>query len=130
MSDPKCAEMLFRAAERGLLTLRCMAAGVPDESFGFHVQQAAEKAFKAWLCLLGETYPLTCNLEALMGLLAAQGIATPPFRALIPYTPYAVEFRYEGVGSNAGPIDREEALVVVEALLARVREALPTPDGA
>lgn len=58
MSDPKCAEMLFRAAERGLLTLRGMAAGVPDESFGFRIQQAAEKAFKAWLCLLGETYPL------------------------------------------------------------------------
>ena len=92
MSDPKCAEMLFRAAERDLLTLRGMAAGVPDESFGFHVQQAAEKAFKAWLCLLGETYPLTRNLEALVGLLAAQGITTPPFRALIPYTPYAVEF--------------------------------------
>ena len=120
MSDPKCAEMLLRAAERGLLTLRGMAAGVPDESFGFHVQQAAEKAFKAWLCLLGETYPLTHNLEALMGLLAAQGIATPPFRTLIPYTPYAVEFRCEGVSSNTGPIDREEALVV-EALLARVR---------
>ena len=65
-----------------------------------------------------------------MGLLAARGIATPPFRTLIPYTPYAVEFRCEGVGSNAGPIDREEALVAVEALLARVRAALPTADGA
>lgn len=129
MRDPKCAEMLLRAAERDLLTLRGMAAGVPEESFGFHVQQAAEKAFKAWLSLLGETYPLTHNLEALMDLLAARGIATPPFRKLIPYTPYAVEFRYEGVGSHAGPIDREEARVVVEALLARVRRALPAPGG-
>jgi HEPN domain-containing protein len=28
-----------------------------DEIFGFHVQQAAEKLFKAWIALLGEEYP-------------------------------------------------------------------------
>ena len=59
MSDPKCAGSMLRAAERDLLTLRSMTAAAPDESFGFHVQQAAEKAFKAWLAVLGETYPLT-----------------------------------------------------------------------
>ena len=49
MSDPKCARMLVEAAQRDVLTLRSMTAGAPEESFGFHVQQAAEKAFKAWL---------------------------------------------------------------------------------
>ena len=124
MSDVKCARMLLRAAERDLLTLRSMTAGAPDESFGFHVQQAAEKAFKAWLALMGETYPLTHNLDALQALLAARGVATEPYRDLIAYTPYAVEFRYEGVSSATDPIDREGTLAVVDALLAQVRRQL------
>ena len=62
MSDPKCADVMLRAAERDVLTLRDMSAGVPDESFGFHVQQATEKALKALLAHLGRKYPLTHNL--------------------------------------------------------------------
>jgi len=30
-----------------------------DEVFGFHAQQAVEKALKAWLALLGVEYPRT-----------------------------------------------------------------------
>ena len=56
MSDPKCARMLVAAAQRGVLTLRSMTAGAPEESFGCHVQQAAEKVLKAWLALLGRVY--------------------------------------------------------------------------
>ena len=61
MSDPKCARMLLDAAERDVEALRfmCRSDEISDEVFGFHVQQAAEKSFKAWLALLGETYPLT-----------------------------------------------------------------------
>ena len=129
MSDPRCARMLFRAAERDLLTLRSMTADAPDESFGFHVQQAAEKAFKAWLALLGEKYPLTHNLEALLDLLAARSVDTEPFQTLIDYTPYAVEFRYEGLESDAEPIDRESALALVAAFLEQVRRELAEVQG-
>lgn len=129
MSDVKCASMMFRAAERDFLTLQSMTAGAPEESFGFHVQQAAEKAFKAWLALLGETYPLTHNIEALLDILADRGIATESFRKLIEYTPYAVEFRYEGVASSTESIDREGALALVEALVERVRRELAEVDG-
>ena len=121
MSDVKCARVMLQAAERDLLTLRGMTAGVPEESFGFHVQQAAEKSFKAWLALRGTTYPLTHNLELLLDRLVAQGVATQPFEKLIGYTPYAVEFRYEGIGSSTEVIDREGVLTLVEALLGRVR---------
>ena len=41
---------------------------ISDEVLGFHVQQAAEKSLKAWLALLGETYPLTHNLDTLLDL--------------------------------------------------------------
>ncbi len=121
---------MFQAAERDLLTLQGMTASVPEEAFGFHVQQAAEKSFKAWLALLGETYPLTHNLELLLNLLAAQGVATKLFQKLIGYTPYAVEFRYEGIDSSTEAIDREGALALVEVLLERVRGEFPEEERA
>ena len=124
MSDLECARMMIRAAERDLLTLRSMTAGAPEEATGFHVQQAAEKAFKAWLALLGETYPLTHSIEMLLDLLAARDASVEPFRGLADYTPYAVEFRYTGVAPGAESIDREGALALVEALLDRVRREL------
>ena len=126
MSDVKCATMLIRAAERDFEALRFMRDSdeIPDEVFGFHVQQAAEKSLKAHLALLGETYPLTHNLEALLDMLAERSIATASFRQLIGYTPFAVEFRYQGVGSDTDPIDRESALSLVEALLEQVRQRL------
>ena len=124
MSDPKCARMMFLAAERDLLTLRSMTADAPDEAFGFHIQQAAEKALKAWLALLGKVYPLTHNLEALLELFSEGNDVSRRFRKLIDYTPYAVEFRYDGVESGTDTIDRKGALTLVEALLAHVRRQL------
>ena len=131
MSDVKCARMLLDAAERDVAALRamCRSEEISDEIFGFHVQQAAEKLFKAWIALLGEVYPLTHNIERLFNLLAEQGVAVEPFRKLIDYTPYAVEFRYAGVDPSAEAIDRTGALTIVESLLERVRRRLAEAEG-
>ena len=51
------------------------------------VQQAAEKAFKAWIALLGETYPLTHNLKVLQDLLVGLDVDTEAFLELVEYTP-------------------------------------------
>ena len=127
MSDPKCARMLLCAAERDIDALRIMRRSddIPAEIFGFHVQQGAEKLLKAWIALLGDSYPLTHSIETLLALLADRGTTTEPFNDLAAYTPYAVEFRYAGVGPNAKPIDRARALALVEALLEVVGNQLP-----
>ena len=127
MSDPKCARMLLRAAERDIDALRIMRRShdIPAEIFGFHVQQGAEKLLKAWIALLGDSYPLTHSIETLLSLLADRGVTTEPFNDLAVYTPYAVEFRYTGVGPNAEPTDRTHALALVEALLEEVGNQLP-----
>ena len=127
MSDPKCARMLVSAAKRDIEALRIMRRSdeIPAEVFGFHVQQGAEKLLKAWIALLGDSYPLTHSIETLLALTADRGVATEPFDDLAAYTPYAVEFRYAGVGPNAEPIDRSRALALVEALLEVVGNHLP-----
>ena len=64
MSDLKQARVLLMSAKRDISALHGMAdASVfADEIFGFHAQQAAEKLLKAWLALLGETYPTIHDL--------------------------------------------------------------------
>ena len=125
-NDVKCARMLLDAATRDVDAVRAMSRSdeIPDEAFGFHVQQTAEKLLKAWIALLGEVYPPTHNIEELLNLLASRGAAVDPFGDLVDYTPYAVEFRYAGVDPGAEPIDREGALALVQALLERVRRWL------
>ena len=132
MSDVKCARMLSDAARRDVDALRVMQRSdeISDEVFGFHVQQASEKLLKAWIALLGEVYPLTHNIKDLLDLLTDRGAAVEPFASMVDYTPYAVEFRYAGVGPDAQPIEREVALTLVVALLERVGRELAEAERA
>ncbi len=131
MSDVKCARLLVEASNRDVEALRGMgdASVFADEIFGFHVQQAAEKLLKAWLALLGESYPLTHDLELLFNLLQELGIATSGFAALSEYTPYAVQFRYEAIGFDTAPLDRQAGLAMVESLLAEVQMQFGGREG-
>lgn len=112
---------MLGAAERDILTLQSMKPEAPEEAFGFHLQQATEKALKAWIAALGEEYPLTHSIETLLRRLEALSVDTQPFERLAVFTPYAVTFRYEGVGPEAEPMDRTAMMALVDALLARVR---------
>lgn len=124
MSDRKCARRLLEAADRDIRTLKILLADSPRESFGFHCQQAAQKALQAWMALVGKKYPCTHDIGELLDLLERCGEDTGSFRILATFTPYAVEFRYEGVGLDHGLIDREEALLRIEALVRGVQRRL------
>ena len=130
MSDPKQARVLLEAAERDVSALRGMgdATVFADEIFGFHVQQAAEKLFKAWLALLGETYPLTHDLTALLEILTTRETGAARFDELVDYSPYAVQFRDGAGDAEAGSLDRGDALGRAEALLEVVRRRLTEGD--
>ena len=131
MSDVKCARMLLEASSRDVEALGGMADATifADEIFGFHVQQATEKLLKAWLALLGEVYPLTHDLNLLFNLLKKRGADVSSFSALTEYTPYAVQFRYEAIGHDAAPIERQESLGLVDSLPARVQRELRGVEG-
>jgi len=126
MSDPKQARVLLETAERDISALRGMGDAVvfADEIFGFHAQQAAEKLFKAWLASLGETYPQSHDIAALLDILNACGMDVDRFDEMVDYTRYADRLRYAAADPGATPLDRDTAVRRVEALLEEVRKRL------
>ena len=127
MSDLRQARVLVNAAKKDIAALRGMSDAdiFADEIFGFHVQQAAEKLFKAWLALLGRTYPPIHDLSELLSMLVEYQPDAARFDPLIDYTPYAVQFRYGSDDSDGVPLDRNTALQRTEALLSEVQRQLP-----
>jgi HEPN domain-containing protein len=59
MPDLEHARLLLRLARDDLAAMEVMATSprISPSIFGFHAQQAVEKALKAWLSLLDVTYP-------------------------------------------------------------------------
>ena len=87
--------------------------------------KAAEKLFKAWLALLGQTYPPIHDLSELLSMLIECQPDAARFDPLIDYTPYAVQFRY-GIGDSDGlPLNRDIALQRTESLLREVQRQFP-----
>ena len=127
--DVDQARLLLDMADGDLGALRVMQdpADVTDEIFGFHVQQAAEKCFKAWIAMLGEEYPLTHDLGNLIAAIRRRDAAVSQHAVLKAFTAFAVHYRYARLAESAGPIDRLAAIRQVEALMRRVRRLLLHP---
>ena len=122
MTDRKQVLLLLTLAHNDLRAAKGMNDPeiFTDEIFGFHVQQAAEKALKAWLALLGVLYPKIHELAVLFQLLRDHGQDTSPFDQMIEYSGFAVQFRYELHGSGDAPVDRQESVIRAEKLLRHV----------
>ena len=126
MSDLERSRVLLEAAERDLRALKGMSDTevFDDEIVGFHAQQAAEKTLKAWLTLLGESFPLTHDLDYLLRRVEGREPDVGRFEQLVEYNPYAVQFRYESSDADTVPIDREEAVRRLESLHQEVARRL------
>jgi hypothetical protein len=99
-----------------------------DEIFGFHAQQAVEKALKAWLSLVGVEYPRTHDLEELLELLEEHAEAIlDAFYDLVDLTDFAVPFRYRNFEDAEGQLNRGTMILQVNDLVVHmerlVREA-------
>jgi len=118
MIDREDAERMLRLAKVDLKALRNMLDPdrFEDSVFGFHAQQAVEKALKAWLTLRGVAYPKTRDLRLLMNLLQNQAQDIQQFEDLVDLTDFAVQFRYDFVPVST-EIDRQDMLAAVEDLI-------------
>jgi HEPN domain-containing protein len=127
MSDLEQARGLLAVAERDYRALCGMKdpAVFSDAIFGFHVQQAVEKALKAWLCLLGVAFPRTHDLDELGALLEEAGQHIPEFLPpLLEFTDFAVTFRYDAFADLDAEVDRQTCIDGVAHLLQHVRQLL------
>ena len=102
------AVTLLALATRDIKAARILAnADEPQfEAAGFHLQQAAEKALKAWLARYKKAYPRTHDLRLLLGLLEDIEQPIDPFWDLLELNPFAVQFRYELPGEDYPEIDQ------------------------
>jgi HEPN domain-containing protein len=127
MKDLEQARRLLAVADRDYRALCGMEdpAVFSDEIFGFHVQQAVEKALKAWLCALGGPFPRTHDLDELGALLEETGQELPEFLSpVLEFTDFAVAFRYDAFPEMEGDIDRRDCVSRVARLLQHVQRIL------
>ena len=123
MSGVEHARELLTLAQRDFRALQGMldAETFADEIFGFHAQQAVEKALKAWLSFIGVEYPRTHDLEELLELLEER--AEPILEAfydLVDLTDFAVQFRYRIFEDAEGRLNRGMMIRQVSDLVVHV----------
>jgi HEPN domain-containing protein len=95
VANPEAAALL-RIAWRDLRAAeRLQDPAIDEASWGFFVQQAVEKALKAWLLLMAESPPPIHNLTVLFRRIADRQGAVDPFLSLEAFTDFAVQFRYD-----------------------------------
>jgi HEPN domain-containing protein len=131
MSDIKHAGFLLKKAEADLRALTGMLASdvFGDEIFGFHAQQAVEKALKALLSFNDISYRKVHDIEELVGLLEEKKITVPKeFKNLVDLTDFAVQFRYESYEDSLPVIKRESLIETVSRFLAFIRESIQGPE--
>jgi HEPN domain-containing protein len=91
-----------------------------DEIFGFHAQQAIEKALKAWIAVRGLEYPKSHDVSGLIKILKTDGADLSEFIHLEDYTPFAVQYRYDFMTGDE-TLARNEVIEETQEFLDHVR---------
>jgi len=93
------AALMLRIAQRDLKAARSMldADAFEEATWGYQIQQATEKALKAWISCLGHHYPRTHDLALLSALIRDLGGDPTPFQPLLGFSPFGTRIRYDEV---------------------------------
>lgn len=123
--------LLLERAHEDLLALRNMLdlKAFSDSVFGFHAQQAVEKAAKAWLIArdvdVGRTHDLRLLLVKLGG---AALIESTEWQDLADLNDFAVQYRY-GAPPDDAPLSRLGLLGRVERFVHDAESAIHADVG-
>ena len=114
------ARTLLRVALRDLQTAQLLeAAPAPESSWGFHIQQAIEKALKAWILSLNHQSPYSHDLSDLLRILSDLGQDVELYAEMTVFTVFAVQLRYDDE-PNPLNLDRKAWQQQAEALVEHV----------
>jgi HEPN domain-containing protein len=93
------AALMLRIAQRDLKAARGMIDkdAFDEATWGYQIQQATEKAMKAWISCLGQDYPRTHDLLLLCGLISDLGGDPSPFKQLVNFNPFGTRLRYDEI---------------------------------
>ena len=126
MAESDVARVLLAKAQDDLHALGNMLdhRSFSTAIFGFHAQQAVEKAAKAWLIVLGWDPPFTHDLrELLFELEQRAGSETSQWRDFLALNPFAARLRY-GEEPRAHELDRLGVLGRVSQFVAAAAAAV------
>lgn len=126
MNDIEHARLMLRMAFKDLKSLKHMLNPEEhdEEIFGFHAQQAIEKALKAWIGFRQEVYPHSHNLGILLQQLEDGGEDVQDFWELLEWTAFGVQFRYQEYFDPMETCDRPLVVTKVSLVLSRVSNLL------
>jgi HEPN domain-containing protein len=133
MPDLEHARLMLWLARDDPAALEVMetSSRISPNIFGFHAQQAVEKALKAWLSLLDVMYPRIHVLYELFNQLEDRGATTiDRFRHLQDLTPFAVQFRYEEFSMTEPNFDRGEVIRQVNELIDYIKGLIEQAEAA
>ena len=125
--DTRKAQSMLRLAHADFRAMSAMLdpQNFDEAIFGFHAQQAVEKALKAWLHMRGLEVLRTHDLTALLKGLRDAGSDVDQFLQLAELTIFAVQARYEeGIVTPADPLDRLALIADVGVLLSTVTQQI------
>lgn len=130
MRDLDNARQMLSLARRDLRALGGMGNEevFAYEIFGFHAQQTAEKALKAWIAAMGGSYGFTHDLGLLLNSLSNMGSDVSAFTDLPDLTIFAVHFRYDDAGDDYGFPERDEVYKRVVRLIEHVEQIIEAVD--
>lgn len=122
--------LLARAAEDlDMLHAMIQARIGTDNIFGFHAQQAVEKAAKAWLIAAGTIPPWTHDLGLLLGQMRDLGLGSPELtEGLARLTAFAVQFRY-GPAEPGAVVDRADLAARIDRFVQAAQLAVAAAAG-
>jgi HEPN domain-containing protein len=122
MSDYEAADLFLTKAHQDLKALTGMLDPdiFSDEIFGFHAQQAIEKALKAWIAILGIQSPKYHDLAQLLELLKDNGQDVESLWELVEFNVFAVFYRYAEKEIVPPLFKRPDVIKTIEALINHV----------
>ncbi len=122
MNLPNQTSPLLTMAKKDLKAAKILA--LSDESdieiIGFHLQQATEKALKAWLTQLGQPNIKTHDLSFLLHQLEDLQQEVSHLWELAELNPFAVQFRYGLLDDE--PFDWQTAYQQVKKLITHIEK--------
>ena len=113
-------------AERDLHRVDVLLASEDPEGAGFHLQQALEKALKAFLIYSGWRLQRTHNLVSLLDSALAYGPGLEEFRLLCKeVSDYYLAERYPGAGhTGPGMVEVRDNLAKAQEMMLKIRAAI------